>query len=181
MRLCLPNSHRINRGNYVMGEISAACRSNAVTDLIILHEHRGKPDALVLSHFPHGPTLLFTLHNVVLRHDNPTLQQSTVSQQFPHLIFDNFTSKLGIRIMTALKFLFPVPREDSKRVLTFANETDFVSFRHHVYIKTGHKEVQLAEVGPRFEMRRALQVVFSFVIVMLRLICPQHMRSSKAR
>jgi U3 small nucleolar ribonucleoprotein protein IMP4 len=25
--------------------------------------------------------------------------------------------------------------------------------RHHVYVKTSHKEVQLAEVGPRFEMR----------------------------
>lgn len=26
--------------------------------------------------------------------------------------------------------------------------------RHHVFVKTSHKEVQLAEVGPRFEMRR---------------------------
>lgn len=28
------------------------------------------------------------------------------------------------------------------------------SFRHHVFVKTSHKEVQLAEVGPRFEMKR---------------------------
>ena len=27
-------------------------------------------------------------------------------------------------------------------------------FRHHVFVKTGKKEVQLAEVGPRFEMKR---------------------------
>jgi rRNA maturation protein Rpf1 len=26
--------------------------------------------------------------------------------------------------------------------------------RHHVFVKTGKKEVQLAEVGPRFEMKR---------------------------
>jgi U3 small nucleolar ribonucleoprotein protein IMP4 len=25
--------------------------------------------------------------------------------------------------------------------------------RHHVFIKTSHREVQLAEVGPRFEMK----------------------------
>lgn len=25
--------------------------------------------------------------------------------------------------------------------------------RHHVFVKTSHREVQLAEVGPRFEMR----------------------------
>ena len=28
------------------------------------------------------------------------------------------------------------------------------SGRHHVYKKTGHKEVELKEVGPRFELRR---------------------------
>lgn len=39
--------------------------------------------------------------------------------------------------------------------MTFVNEGDFISFRHHVFVKTSHKEVQLAEVGPRFEMRRA--------------------------
>jgi len=29
-----------------------------------------------------------------------------------------------------------------------------LSLRHHVFVKTGRKEVQLAEVGPRFEMKR---------------------------
>ena len=28
-----------------------------------------------------------------------------------------------------LKYLFPVPKEDSKRVMTFSNEDDFISFR----------------------------------------------------
>lgn len=39
------------------------------------------------------------------------------------------------------------------RTITFANEGDFVSFRHHLGVKTGKDEVQLSEVGPRFEMR----------------------------
>ena len=34
-----------------------------------------------------------------------------------------------------MKYLFPVPKEDSKRVLTFANHDDFISFRHHTYKK----------------------------------------------
>ena len=156
IRLCLPNAHRINRGGYTMAELADACRANDFTDLIVLHEHRGVPDALVLSHFPHGPTVLFTLHNVALRHDLPgDLARSTVSEQYPHLIFEDFTSPLGKRIKSCLRFLFPVPREDSKRVMTFANERDFIAFRHHVFVPTSHKEVQLAEVGPRFEMRRA--------------------------
>ena len=129
LRLCIPNSTRINRGGYTVNELGAACRSNGMTDLLVVHEHRGVPDALVLSHFPHGPTLLFTLNNVVLRHEVSAHAQSTVSEQYPHLIFEGFNSKLGTRVGDALKYLFPVPKEDSKRVMTFSNERDFISFR----------------------------------------------------
>ncbi|KIJ24751.1 hypothetical protein M422DRAFT_39027 [Sphaerobolus stellatus SS14] len=153
MRLVFPNSTRINRGTYVVKELATACRANDVTDLIILHEHRGTPDALIVSHFPHGPTLYFTLHNVQLRHDVATFGESTVSEQYPHLIFEGFSSKLGSRVMDALRYLFPVPKEDAKRVMTFGNQNDFISFRHHVFVKNSHKDVQLAEVGPRFEMK----------------------------
>ena len=190
MRLVFPNSFRINRGNYVVKDLAEACRANNITDLIVLHEHRGTPgmcpirvclylfrapiylDAMIVSHFPHGPTLYFTLHNVVLRHDIESYRSSTVSEQYPHLIFENFSSRLGERVRDCLKYLFPVPKEDSKRVMTFSNENDFISFRwvillhlvegqtrkvvsrHHVFLKTSFKEVQLAEVGPRFELKR---------------------------
>lgn len=91
-----PNSQRINRGGHVMKEIVDACRANEVTDLIVLHEHRGQPDGMIVSHFPYGPTAYFSLHNVVLRHD--IKDQGTVSEAFPHLIFENFNSKLGARV-----------------------------------------------------------------------------------
>ena len=115
-----------------MSELGSASRSNGMTDLIVVHEHRGVPDAMVISHFPHGPTLLFTLHNVVLRHEVLSglgVDQSTVSEQYPHLIFDGFGSKLGERVKNALRFLFPPCKDDSKRVMTFKNERDFISFR----------------------------------------------------
>ena len=56
--------------------------------------------------------------------------------------------------------------------MSFVNQNDFISFRyapffvrglhvtylppvnrHHIYKKLGHKEIDLAEMGPRFEMR----------------------------
>ncbi|KAG4102486.1 anticodon-binding protein [Neocallimastix lanati (nom. inval.)] len=150
MKLIFPNSQRINRGNYVIKDVVNACKSNEVTDLIILHEHRGQPDGMIVSHFPYGPTAYFTLNNVVLRHDIP--DRGTVSEAYPHLIFNNFTTKLGTRVSNILKYLFPVPKDDSKRVITFANDSDYISFRHHVYYKIG-QDIQLAEVGPRFEMK----------------------------
>ena len=90
--------------------------------------------------------------------------------------------------MSILKYLYPVPREDSKRILTFANHDDYISFRHHTYKKVtindelnqlfklifcflkyevkhvpkfyivslqaeNGKDIDLAEVGPRFQLR----------------------------
>lgn len=80
---------------------------------------------------------------------------------------------------TILQHCFPSPKPDSKRVLTFANDSDYISFRHHTYTKAaGSSTVDLKEVrgdlfdspeilcsrrscwctvciqvGPRFEMR----------------------------
>ncbi|CCV00159.1 unnamed protein product [Malassezia sympodialis ATCC 42132] len=152
LRLVFPNSTRLNRGVYTMNELAAAARANGITDMIVVHEHRGVPDAMVVSHFPHGPTVMFTLHNVTLRHEVASHSNSTVSEQYPHLIFDGFGGKLGERVKSALRFLFPVPKDDARRVMTFANKNDFISFRHHVFVAT-HRDVHLAEVGPRFDMR----------------------------
>ncbi|XP_042307405.1 U3 small nucleolar ribonucleoprotein protein IMP4 isoform X2 [Sceloporus undulatus] len=151
IKLIFPGAQRMNRGRHEMGALVRACKANGVTDLLIVHEHRGVPDGLIVSHLPFGPTAYFTLCNVVMRHDIPDI--GTMSEAHPHLIFHNFTSRLGQRVTSILKYLFPVPKEDSKRVITFANQEDYISFRHHVYKKTDHRNVELTEVGPRFEMK----------------------------
>ncbi|CAI9727727.1 Hypothetical predicted protein [Octopus vulgaris] len=152
IRLILPNSKKINRGNYELKQLVDACRANNVTDLILLHEHRGVPDALTISHLPYGPTAYFSMFNVIMRHD--ILDVGTMSEAYPHLIFHNFGTRLGRRVKNILKFLYPVPKEDSKRVMTFSNSDDFISFRHHVYSKNAEsKKIELTEVGPRFELK----------------------------
>lgn len=40
MKLLFPNSQRINRGNYDSKQLMQACRSNEVTDFIVVHETR---------------------------------------------------------------------------------------------------------------------------------------------
>jgi U3 small nucleolar ribonucleoprotein protein IMP4 len=43
-----------------------------------------------------------------------------------------------------------VPKDDTKRVITFANASDYISFRHHTYSKpAGTKSITLTECGPR--------------------------------
>jgi U3 small nucleolar ribonucleoprotein protein IMP4 len=102
-------------------------------------------DGLIISHLPYGPTAYFGIQNCVLRHDIKD-GLGTMSEAFPHLIFENFTTPLGqrvclcfvcrgshallLQVKNILRYLFPVPKDDSKRVVTFANQSDYISFRY---------------------------------------------------
>ena len=156
VRLLLPTAIRLNRGNLVLPSLVSSATAAGLTDLILLHEHRGTPTALTISHFPHGPTASFSLHNVMLRHDIPGSDRGTVSESYPHLIFEGFESRLGKRVVKILKHIFP-PRDGAgkagNRVVTFKNIEDSIEVRHHVFVKTSYKSVELAEVGPRMTMR----------------------------
>ncbi|XP_062192764.1 uncharacterized protein LOC133896221 [Phragmites australis] len=90
----------MNRGGQVTSEIVESCRSHKITDLILVHVHRGQPDGLVVCHLPVGPTAYFGLLNVI-----------------------------GERMANILKHLFPAPKPDSKRLITFANRNGYISFR----------------------------------------------------
>mmetsp|Transcript_816 Transcript_816/g.1308 ORF Transcript_816/g.1308 Transcript_816/m.1308 type:complete len:295 (-) Transcript_816:1461-2345(-) len=158
VRLIFPNAQRVNRGGHKLSELVETCRSHDFTDMIILHEHRGEPDGMTVCHLPYGPTATFTLSNCVMRHDIEDC--GTMSEAYPHLIFNSFNSQLGDRAVNILKHLFPVPKPSTERVITFSNDKDFISFRHHTFNKVGGEKnatkkehIELSEVGPRFEMQ----------------------------
>jgi len=152
VKLLIPNSIRVNRGGTRVADLVQGCREADFTDVVVVQETRGEPDGLVVCHLPLGPTAFFSLSHAVLRHDLQT-RAAPMSEAYPHLILNGFQSQIGCRAANILKALFPIPKPDSKRVVTFSNDSDFISFRHHMYAKTSHKEVTLHEVGPRFEMR----------------------------
>ena len=62
----------------------------------------------IICHLPHVPAGYFTISDLVMRHDIPEL--GTMSEAYPHLVFHNFKTRLGTRVMNILKYLFPVPR-----------------------------------------------------------------------
>ncbi|BDA43107.1 U3 small nucleolar ribonucleoprotein protein IMP4 [Coccomyxa sp. Obi] len=155
LKLVFPNAQRINRGGQVISELVETCRNHDFTDIVIVHEHRGEPDGMVVCHLPYGPTAFFGVYNTVLRHDiGEKKKVGTISEAYPHLIINNFTSRLGERVGNILKYLFPCPKDDSKRVISFVNQSDYISFRHHTYeMPRGAKSVALTECGPRFELK----------------------------
>lgn len=118
VKLLIPGAVRVNRGGMVVSELVGSCRKNQYTDIVVLHEHRGEPDGLVVSHLPFGPTAYFSLSGAVLRHDVQASQRrdgeaddpdvesiGKMKEAAPHLIFDRFSSKLGLRVSTILKHL----------------------------------------------------------------------------
>lgn len=94
---------------------------------------------------------------------SPSPHPTPQSEAAPHLLFHNFSTPLGERVKCILQHLFPPPKPDTRRVLTFGNDGDYISFRHHTYsappgASSGGNtlrpaDVTLAEVGPRFELR----------------------------
>mmetsp|Transcript_28957 Transcript_28957/g.47480 ORF Transcript_28957/g.47480 Transcript_28957/m.47480 type:complete len:301 (+) Transcript_28957:118-1020(+) len=155
MKLLIPNSTRINRGTHRVDELVDVCKTSDFTDLVVVQETRGEPDGLIICHLPLGPTAYFTLSGGVLRHDLDG-GSAPMSEAYPHVILNNFQTQLGQRVGNILKCLFPIPKMDTRRIVTFSNADDHISFRHHVYSKENGNttdKVKLYEVGPRFEMR----------------------------
>lgn len=118
MGLTIPNSARMNRGSYTLKNIVDMCLKRGFTDLVLLHEHRGEPNGMIVSHLPHGPTLYMGLGNCILRHDIEG-EKGHIRQAPPHLVFDNFGGKIGGRIQRILQHLFPITNENSKRLVSF--------------------------------------------------------------
>eukprot|EP01084_Bolivina_argentea_P249159 416976_1 len=158
IKLCYPNCVRINRGNIDMSELISTSISTGFNDVIIFHEHSGIPDGMIISHLPYGPTAYFSLKDVICRHDLPKHSLANISEQIPHLIFNNFTTLLGQRVTRIIKYLYPVINHKNKlkirRVISYSNVNDFIIFRHHVYRKVNqNQDIDLIEIGPRFTMR----------------------------
>lgn len=49
----------------MLSEIIETCRRHEYTDVVLVYEHRGVPNRLVVCHLPFGPTAYFGLYNVV--------------------------------------------------------------------------------------------------------------------
>ncbi|XP_028097173.1 U3 small nucleolar ribonucleoprotein protein IMP4 isoform X2 [Camellia sinensis] len=134
LKIVFPNAQRMNRGGQVISEIIETCRAHDFTDVVFVHEHRGVPDGIIISHLPFGPTAYFALLNVVTRHDiKDKKAMGTMPEAYPHLILNNFSTKLGQRTANILKYLFPVPKPDTKRIITFANQSDYISFSRFTF------------------------------------------------
>lgn len=88
--------------------------------------------------FSFGLTGFLNISKCVMRHD--TESATPLSEAYRCLPFHGFHSRLGQRVSTIPKYLFPAPNPDSKIGFVSANLNDVISFRHHIYEKERRTE-----------------------------------------
>ncbi|KAH0577527.1 U3 small nucleolar ribonucleoprotein IMP4 [Spironucleus salmonicida] len=148
LKIVFANTQRVNRGQTTINQLVNSARAADFSDIIILHETRGRPDGMVVSHLPHGPTVYFNLNQIQLRSE---VGGDNQPEKAPQLVFEGMESKIGKRITQVMKHLFDQAKPESERAVSFVNRSDCVVFRQHVFERVG-KEVLLKEIGPRFNM-----------------------------
>lgn len=77
-------------------------------------------------------------------------------QWLEHLFWDGFYYGLlqsflsfSSQVTSILKYLFPVPKDDSKRIISFANQDDYISFRYVMLVLCSTTELMMGLCAAR--------------------------------
>eukprot|EP01116_Phalansterium_solitarium_P023613 TRINITY_DN8375_c0_g1_i2.p1 TRINITY_DN8375_c0_g1~~TRINITY_DN8375_c0_g1_i2.p1 ORF type:complete len:255 (-),score=127.58 TRINITY_DN8375_c0_g1_i2:651-1415(-) len=117
----LPTAEYHRRGTFELKQIVEFACARDFTDVIVVNEDRKKPNGLVISHLPDGPTMHFKLSSLKLAKDLPGHGKITKHQ--PELILNGFTTRLGHTVGRQLGALLPHrPNFHGRRVVTFHNQ-----------------------------------------------------------
>lgn len=124
----LMNAEHFIRGQMREEEISETAHRHGYTCVIMVHENRGRPSALVVSYFPFGSTIRFTIV------DHFMTRRSFPLGPKAYFVCDNMDGEVGSKIKNKLALLFP-KCDDAKRIVSLVNRNDVIGFRHYLIDK----------------------------------------------
>jgi ribosome production factor 1 len=183
MGSCIPNSYVLPRKRLAVKQIINQAKKRHFTSIIVINDDRGKPNGMLVSYLPEGPTAHFKLSNPRLRcemvgknmwrngkaprgckGEGPEKMKPSTHQ--PELFLKRFGTRLGHRVGRLFASLYPRnPEFRGRQVVTLYNQRDFIFFRMHRYQfkkidgEVTGKKVGLYEMGPRFTLKlRSLQM-----------------------
>eukprot|EP01127_Copromyxa_protea_P010942 TRINITY_DN2717_c0_g1_i3.p2 TRINITY_DN2717_c0_g1~~TRINITY_DN2717_c0_g1_i3.p2 ORF type:complete len:238 (-),score=51.89 TRINITY_DN2717_c0_g1_i3:42-755(-) len=152
MLITIPNSTYEERKKRTLKDIIDTCKAQDYTDVMVINEDHGRPNGILVSHLPDGPTCLFKLTNITLM--KAVYNHASPTDHRPEVIQNNFNTRLGHTVARMLASLLPQnPQFEGRRVITFHNQRDFIFFRQHRYIFDNAKKARLQEIGPRFTLK----------------------------
>ncbi|XP_018024502.1 ribosome production factor 1 [Hyalella azteca] len=153
LKRVIPNSYVKWKANAKIKQLGIAAHLRGFTDIIVINEDNKKPNSLLLTHLPEGPTAYFRLSGVKvckeLRKD-----PNDIMKMRPEVLLNHFTTRLGRQVSRMLGAVFHYsPNFKGRRVCTFHNQRDFIFFRNHLYQFRSEEKVGLRELGPRFTLK----------------------------
>lgn len=136
--------------------LATICRLSTERDfthLIVVRERMKQPYQMVMISLPIGPSIVFRLSSVKLRHELSFHGAPTGHK--PELILKNFNTVNGRRVGRFFASMFDQdPEFKARTVVSFLNCRDFIFVRHHRYVfKENGKKCGLQEIGPRFTLK----------------------------
>jgi U3 small nucleolar ribonucleoprotein protein IMP4 len=117
------NAEHFARGKMSEEELSDTAHRHGYTHVILVHENKGRPSSMVISCYPYGPTLKFTIIDHFM-----TRRIAPFSPKV-YFICDNLGSEVGLKIKERLSLLFPKVN-DARRIVSLVNRNDIIAFRH---------------------------------------------------
>jgi len=157
LKKSIPNSQIFYRRGLDLKKIIPQAIGRDYTDLIVINEDQKRPNGMVISHLPDGPTAHFRVSSVKFCKEIKRSGELTDHQ--PELILNNFNTRVGHSVGRLLAALYPHdPQFHGRRVITFHNQRDYIFFRQHRYQFKNNKKVSKQELGPRFTLKlRSIQ------------------------
>jgi len=84
IRLMFPTGIRLNRGNLVLPELVRSCQAERLSDVVLLHEHRGTPTAITIRYVFSFPLFFFlSCSHRMLTKENPVISPTAQHYRVP--------------------------------------------------------------------------------------------------
>ncbi|KAI3378586.1 hypothetical protein SNEBB_007109 [Seison nebaliae] len=152
------NCKYVNRRGFDIKKMVPRAAAVGFTHLVLIDENNEKPNSMLISRLPDGPTARFKIQSTKITSEMSRIHEKTKNCNWlthrPEMIINNMSTRLGLQVGRFLATMFPQdPSFRYRRVCTFHNQRDFIFFRHHRYQFEGEKKADLMELGPRFTMR----------------------------
>lgn len=127
LSLVLSAEHFV-RGQLCEEDVSDMAHRHGYTCVIIVHENRGRPAALIVSYFPFGPTMKFTIIDHFLTRRTLPLGPKS------YFVCDNMEGPVGGKIKEKIALLFP-QCSGAKRIVSMVNRNETIALRHYLIEK----------------------------------------------
>ena len=141
-----PNSREVYRNNLFLSQIINKSLLANYSDIFLVYEKRGRPNILIMSHLPNGPSLFLGISKEIQEMES---KHGIKSGNSPYVVFENLNTTLGKKIKNIFRLLFLPPKDYSNRLVLFAGHEKWIIVSNFFvrHESSQSKPLYLTEIG----------------------------------